>query len=345
MPLKVHRGTNISHWLSQSARRGARRKSWFTQEDVQRIADWGFDHIRLPLDEEQMWDEAGRSEAEAFDLLDSALDWAERAGLNVVVDLHILRSHDFGQAANPRLFTDPAEAERFADLWRQLSAHLRGRANDRVAYELLNEAVAKDPEDWNRVAGTAFRAVRDLEPQRTVVLGSNRWNSVLTFDRLDVPDDPHTILTFHFYHPMLITHHRASWWPEGGVYDGAIQYPGRPIPADRLAQVPEPLRTRLENLNQPYDRSAMAADFAKPLAVAQRTGLPLYCGEFGVINLAPQPIRTAWYRDLISVFDEYGIGWANWDYKGTFGIVDSRGQSTGIAETMLGGVESRTCGI
>jgi endoglucanase len=46
-------------------------------------------------------------------------------------------------------------------------------------------------------------------------------------------------------------------------------------------------------------------------------------------------VRAAWYADLISVFDEYEIGWANWDYKGSFGIVDREGHSTGIAEVML----------
>jgi endoglucanase len=49
---EIRRGTNISHWLSQSRARGAERRAWFTEDDVQRIAGWGFDHIRLPIDEE-----------------------------------------------------------------------------------------------------------------------------------------------------------------------------------------------------------------------------------------------------------------------------------------------------
>ena len=338
--VKINRGTNISHWLSQSDKRGEARRASFTREDVDRIADWGFDHIRLPVDEMQMWDDSGAQEAEAFDLMDSALDWAEEAGLNVVVDLHILRGHFFISKLEPELFTDPAQAEKFADLWRQLSARLRGRSNERVAYELLNEAVAADPQDWNRVAGVAFQAIRELEPRRTIVLGSNQWNSAFTFDELSVPDDANTVLTFHFYHPMLITHHRASWSVEGRMYDGPVQYPGPPIPDGHLAEVRPPEAARLvkvdlAKLNRPYDRGAMVADFAQPVAASLRTGRPLYCGEFGVIDLVPQPARVAWYRDIISVFDEYGIGWANWDYKGEFGIVDRLGKSTGIAEAML----------
>lgn len=340
MPIAIARGTNISHWLSQSDRRGAERQAWFTRADVQRIADWGFDHIRLPIDEEQMWDEHGKQETEAWDLLDAALDWSAAAGLNVVVDLHILRNHSFGQADEPALFSDPAEAKRFTDLWRQLSARMRNRAADRVAYELLNEAVAGDPADWNRVALGAHAAVRTLEADRPLVLGSNQWNSVFTYDQLQVPDDSNTILTFHYYHPMFITHHRASWSPEGRMYSGPIQYPGRPIADEHLHLVRTPDQHRLldlslERLNKPYDTAQMLADLAQPLAAARRSGLPLYCGEFGVINLAPTAVREAWYHDIVSVFTEHDIGWANWDYKGCFALVGPDGGSTGIAEAML----------
>ncbi|HHE73115.1 MAG TPA: glycoside hydrolase family 5 protein, partial [Chloroflexi bacterium] len=84
MAFTIYRGTNISHWLSQSDRRGAERRAFFTQQDVERIARLGggrLDHIRLPVDEEQLWDENGDPDPEAFGLLEAALDWCEAAGL------------------------------------------------------------------------------------------------------------------------------------------------------------------------------------------------------------------------------------------------------------------------
>ena len=123
----VHRGTNISHWLSQSDRRGEERKQFFTEEDVALIERLGYDHIRLPVDEEQLWDPEGRPEEEAFDLLESALDWGAAHGLRVIVDLHILRSHHFNEGEKP-LWTDPREQDRFIDYWRQLSERLGDRA-------------------------------------------------------------------------------------------------------------------------------------------------------------------------------------------------------------------------
>ncbi len=336
---KFSRGTNISHWLSQSEKRGSDRTRFFTREDVQRIADWGFDHIRLPIDEVQMWPNDARPDVqgdEAFDLLESALDWCDQAGLGAIVDLHILRSHHFNDVGEPALYTDPREAGRFAALWVQLSKRLRRRDEAKVAYELMNEPVAKDPADWNRVAHQAYRAVRDLEPKRTILLGSNRWNSCDTFDVLEIPpDDDRLILTFHFYNPMLVTHYTASWWRDGKDYTGPIQYPGKPIPDDALAALSPEMRSRIERFNIPYDKAAMLRHMSQPLAAQQRTGLNLYCGEFGCLAACPQAIRHRWYRDLISLFTEQKIGWGNWDYRGSFGIVGKDGESTGIAEVML----------
>jgi len=37
--------------------RGEERESFFVEDDIRFIDSIGYDHIRLPVDEEQMWDE------------------------------------------------------------------------------------------------------------------------------------------------------------------------------------------------------------------------------------------------------------------------------------------------
>ena len=64
MPFTIHRGTNISHWLSQSNARGEERCRRFTRDNVRRLADLGLDHLRLPVDEEQLFDADDRREPE-----------------------------------------------------------------------------------------------------------------------------------------------------------------------------------------------------------------------------------------------------------------------------------------
>jgi endoglucanase len=332
MSFVIRRGTNISHWLSQSKKRGEERRTYFTNADVKRLADWELDHLRIPIDEEQMWREDGAKDEEAFDLLNQVLDWCAGVGLKAIVDLHILRSHYFNDRVEPALFSDEKQMQRFADLWRDLSEVLHTRPDDLVAYEILNESVARQPETWNKVYRYAYDAVREREPERTIVLGSNDFCKVFTFPDLEVPDDPNMILTFHYYHPMLVTHYRA-YWAEYRAYTGPIQYPGFPVPdayRDELNRaVPE--LTDLEN--QAYDRELIKRQMRIAHDVAQKTGHLLYCGEFGAIDLAPLDIRLRWYQDMISVFDELGIAWATWDYKGDFGLLKPDGLTeTGIRQ-------------
>ena len=75
---RIKRGTNVSHWLSQSEQRGEARRLHIQEDDFARLAEIGFDFVRLPIDEVQFWDEQGNKLPEAWDLLNNALDWARK---------------------------------------------------------------------------------------------------------------------------------------------------------------------------------------------------------------------------------------------------------------------------
>ena len=140
----IHRGINISHWLSQSDSRGEERIKWFTRDDVKFLAESGFDHLRIPIDEEQMFNEDLTPDSEAFGLLHKALGWCKEFDLRAVVDLHIIRTHHFNAQDKP-LFTEKKAQERFYECWRKISAELAKYPRSMVAYELMNEPVADDP--------------------------------------------------------------------------------------------------------------------------------------------------------------------------------------------------------
>lgn len=315
---QIARGTNISHWLSQSDRRGSERLAWFTEDDVKYIAGLGFDHIRLPVDEEQLWDEEGNKEAEAFGLMHQAIGWSRDAGMRVVVDLHILRSHHFNLAEKP-LWTDPAEQDKFVQLWKQLSEELSVYPDSLVAYELMNEAVADDPEDWNRLLARGIAAVRETEPNRKIVIGSNMWQSVSTFKDLNIPEDKNLILSFHFYNPFVFTHYTASWTPIG-KYTGTVTYPGRVVDESQLEGLEPELRKMVEGSGGVYTIDSIRSQMSAPIEFAKAKGLPLYCGEWGALPSVPEDARLRWYTDMRQVLEEKGIAWANWDYKGSFGF-------------------------
>ena len=71
---RIKRGTNISHWLSQSDERGVERQQHIQEDDFARLDSLGFDFVRIPIDEVQFWDEEGNKLPEAWDLLTFALD-------------------------------------------------------------------------------------------------------------------------------------------------------------------------------------------------------------------------------------------------------------------------------
>ena len=323
---EVFRGTNIAHWLSQSGSRGEDREQFFTKSDVEAIAAMGFDHVRLPIDEEQMWDEEGNRHDDAFQLMVNCIDWCAESDLRVIVDLHILRSHHFNADEKP-LWTEEAEQEKFYDLWRDLSKALNKYPTSMVAYELMNEAVADDAGQWNNLVKNAVAALREIEPARTIVIGSNRWQSYDTFNELEVPEnDSNILLSFHFYEPFLLTHYGASWTGLKN-YDGPVHYPGIILTEEEFQNLPEELKSIGENwVGREFNKEIINEMWQKPIQRAKELNLPLYCGEFGIIDGPPQEDVLNWYQDLIDLFEENGIGYANWNYKsGSFGLIEGDG--------------------
>jgi endoglucanase len=332
MGFEIRRGTNVSHWLSQSDRRGEERRAWFTRPDVERIAATGFDHVRIPVDEVQLWDEDGGREQEGFELLEQGLEWCAESGLRAVVDLHIVRAHSF-DADGSALFEDAAEQERFCELWRDLSAALAQRSVERVAYEILNEPVASDHEQWNRLAARALAVIREREPERVVALGSNSFDQPSTFPVLRVPSDPHLILTFHHYDPILVTHYRAHW-NAVREYTGPIGYPGEIVTPEAWRELSPAARAAARDMRV---CEGVDAVIAPAVETARTAGLPLWCGEFGALPTSPWEIRERWYRDALDAFERHGIAWTSWDYKGDFGLFTGDGDPTAIHALLTGG--------
>ena len=321
---KIFKGTNIAHWLSQSEKRGAERDSFFQEKDVQQIKEMGFDHLRLPIDEEQMWEADGTRHEDAFKLMTNCLDWCAKHQLKVIVDLHILRSHYFNALIKP-LFNEPREQEKFYGLWTDLSSVLKKYPVSDVAYELMNEPVSSDPEKWNMLAANAVKTIRALESERIIVVGSNMWQSAKTFDVLKVPNDKNIILSFHFYEPFFLTHHRASW-TNLKEYTGPVHYPGlliSKIEFDSLA--PGQQAIAKEFVGKVWNIEAMEEFIKLPIQKGKELGLQVYCGEYGVIDGAPVEDKIRWYNDVITVFNKHNIASANWNYKsGAFGLVDDK---------------------
>ena len=101
---------------------------------------------------------------------------------------------------------------------------------------------------------------------------------------------------------MGISHYKASWvngqdwplpqWPDAWHYG---DYWGR---------------TELEQAYEPW------MDL-----VSQ--GVGVHCGEAGAYNRTPHHVVMAWFRDVLEILTPHNIGYALWNFRGSFGILDS----------------------
>lgn len=328
----LKRGTNLSHWLSQNnVDRGEARKNHIQDDDFARLEELGFDHVRIPIDEEQFWDEQGNKLPEAWDLLTWALDQCRAHNLRAIVDLHIIRAHYFNavnEGASNTLFTSEEAQEGLINLWRQLSEVLKVYSVDWVAYEFMNEPVADEHEQWNQLVAKVHKALRELEPTRTLVIGSNRWQGHETFKYLRVPEgDKNIILSFHYYNPMLLTHYGASWTAIRD-YKGKVNYPGVLVSEEDFAATPDSIKGEIEQYTTvEWNRERIHEQMADAIEVAAKYGLQLFCGEWGVYEPVDRELAYAWTKDMISVFDEFNIAWTTWCYDADFGFWDQASHS------------------
>jgi endoglucanase len=324
---EIRRGVNLSHWLSQCFG-WSPRATFVTEDDIRFIARVGYDHVRIPIDEKELWTEDGRPSDEAFSHLVRALEWSARHGLRAIVDLHTVRAHHFNAAneggANT-LWSDPKAQDNFIRLWTEIDARIGRFPVDAVAYEIMNEAVAEDHEDWNRLLARAVASIRAREPRRVLVIGSNMWQMARTFPALKVPEnDPNIILSVHTYVPMIFTHYKAYWTPLK-TYEGPVHYPGPPVTQADLdgykdRKLPA-VASILQDARDDYGPGRLLQELKPAIDRAKALGLQLYLGEFGCLPSVPRADRLAYYADIVKVAESNGMAWANWDYKGDFGIV------------------------
>ncbi len=323
--LRLQNGVNVSHWLSQSKSRGEERSKQICKADFDSIAAMGFDFVRLPVDEEHLYDEQMNRDTVAFGLMHNAIKWSLENGMNIVIDLHIVRSHHFNsENEHPNtLFQDPKEQEKIVWIWKDLQKDLKQYPNDRLAYELMNEPVAPSCEDWNKLVEKMVNGIRETEKERTIIFGSNRWQIVQTFDSLRVPEnDKYLVLSFHFYEPNLVTHHQAPW-VEFDFYKGKINYPGVPVDSADFAKLSEKEQKIVGTWNGEYNKDIMFEHMNMAIRKADSLGLHLYCGEYGAYpKFIPQETRLRWYEDIISIFREHNIANCHWCYKGDFPVVN-----------------------
>ena len=330
------KGINLGGWLSQYRQYDHEHfRTFITRRDIEQIAAWGFDHIRLPVDYPVLEsDESpGVYREDGFQYVDACLEWCQANGLGLILDLHHAPGYSFTNTLKPEtqhlnvLFNQETAQQRFIDLWQAIAQRYKSAATP-VIFELLNEIVLPESGPWNSLAYKTIAALRAIDPKSLIMIGGNNYNAASELGNIRLVDDPNICYTFHFYEPLLFTHQKAPWTQVAVEYDQDLTYPGVFTGLKEFIQrAPRWKDAHGWQADRPINRDLLVEFLQPAIDFVQRTGRDLYCGEFGVIEYVDPASRRNWHADLLTILREYGIGRAVWSYKQMdFGLVDAQGK-------------------
>jgi endoglucanase len=313
------RGVNFTEWFEGQSAEGI----IFTKYSEQDFADaksLGVDVIRLPI---RMHSMAGPGPEYKIDplllrFLDKAVDWAEKYEMYIIID-----NHSFDPAKDTANDVDKI----LVPVWAQMAAHFSSRS-DYVLYEVLNEPHGISDKRWGEIQGLVIDTIRKYDAKHSIVVGGVNYNSIDKLNTIPNYNDANIIYTFHFYDPFMFTHQGASWSPPMEYLEG-VPFPYN---AARMPKLHSKLKnTWIEsNLRNDYKRESDVAFMRKTLdrvvAFSNERGVPVFCGEFGVYDLASPPAdRAIWYEVVTDMLKKRNIPRTSWDYFGGFGIFNKGG--------------------
>ncbi len=321
------KGVNLGGWLSQADEKTSHHYDTFIgKEDIERIAGWGCDHVRLPIDYIVIEGEDGSMLEDGYVYIDNCISWCREFGLNILLDMH----NTFGYTFDPLevngdkeiFFHNEELQKRFYTMWDRISKRYANQKD--VAFELLNEVISPDvAESWNEIADKTVDVIRKNAPESYVVIGGVCYNNVKSVPLLNPPKDDHIVYNFHCYEPMIFTHQRA-WWMDNMPKDITVDYPATTAEYSEKSKDLDPdwagaiMKMNVKETSADY----FAELFEPAVEAATKNNAPLYCGEYGVIDQAPTPSTINWIRDIHDAFEKYGIGRSLWVYKEKdFGII------------------------
>jgi len=116
-------GVNLGHWISQYGSYASYShehfKTYIQEKDIARIASWGMDHLRLPVDYPifESDENPGVFMESGLQYIDNCLEWCKKNGINLVLDLHHAPGFFFGHGEKNSLLENSEMQDRFINIW------------------------------------------------------------------------------------------------------------------------------------------------------------------------------------------------------------------------------------
>jgi endoglucanase len=279
----------------------------FKEDDFRWIADWGFNFVRIPACY-TLWIEADnvyRIYEPMLEKVDRLLRLGQQYGIHVCLNFH----RGPGYSVNPErrepfdLWKDREALTAFCFHWELFTKRYQGIPSSQLSFNLINEPAHPESEtmtrsDYENVVRTTVQAIRAIDPERLIIVDGVDWASTPLPEIADLA----VAESCRAYAPMGISHYKASW--VGGDRWPVPDWPGN-MPDGEYWD-----RSRLERHYQPW------------IELAQE-GVGVHCGEGGAFSYTPHCVFLGWFRDVLEILTQVNIGYALWNFRGGFGLLDS----------------------
>ncbi|MDX2250061.1 MAG: cellulase family glycosylhydrolase [Bacteroidia bacterium] len=288
------------------------------------MADWGFDFVRIPMaypsylkfDRTQniTTDRIRKVDRKATDRIEELVYQAHKYGLHVSMNLHRGPGYcvNAGFYEPYNLWRDQEALDDFCWHWKFWAKRFKNISSEKISFDLLNEpSMREDMNDqhskrsavpgevYRKVAKAAAEAIWSVNPDHRVIADGNNVGR----DVIPEITDLNIAQSCRGYNPGIISHYKAPW-----VYKDTENLPEPKWPG----QVGDQYLSRkiLEDMYQPW------------IELVQK-GVGVHCGECGCWNKTPHNVFLAWFEDVLDILTENNIGYALWEFKGSFGLIDS----------------------
>jgi endoglucanase len=273
----------------------------FREEDFRLIAKLGFNFVRLPMDY-RCWIKNG--DWEQFDEaalrdIDQAVAWGQRHGIHVCLSFHRAPGYTVARPAEKTsLWTDEKTQAVCARHWAMFARRYRGIPNERLSFNLLNEPAGAKPAAYVAVVRKLVQAIRAEDLERLII--ADGWQ----YGNIPLPElrELRVAQATRGYSPFELTHYQASW-----ANGGRFPLPQWPRKAGKGVQ----------------DREWLWKTSVVPWKELEAGGTGVMVGEWGAYNKTPHDVLLRWAEDCLGNWQKAGWGWALWNFRGAFGILDS----------------------